>query len=233
VFVSFSGLLGPLAFAAEEVSDINKLIPSLLDYENVRITDISPDRISFTHEHGIASLPIEKVPAEIRQQVGLTADDAKAYREQIAESERKRLARQKIENLLKENAVEFRGEIFQILENGVFLKDVSYTDGSKVEKVENYQVQTGGPNALNPNRSQSFGTRERRSWETKVTTIREWPIHVRTRSMPKIDGNVFSAIVYPIGTFTYETRAGEHKSVPSYTMSLDEFLAFRGIVREQ
>lgn len=207
-------------------------IPALLGYENVRITNISPDRVSFTHEHGIASLPIEKLPQEIKEKVGLTTEGAEAYRIQLAEQERKLSAKRAANQLVKENKLEFRGELFQTLENGIFLKNVSYTDGSKVERVETYQVVVDGPSTLTPSRPERRETRERRKWEEKVMRITEWPIYVRTRSMPKFDGNIFTATVYPIGTFTYQNRSNETVSVPAYTTSVDEFLAYRGVIVE-
>ena len=118
---------------------------TLLDYKGVTVTKIEPDGIRIMHESGVAKIQIERLPEEVRTQLGLTEAAAEEHREMLQE---KREVAQDIalkQRALAANRLIFTGTVFQVTEGGLLLRDVAYTDGTKEEKKIPYKVQTGGP----------------------------------------------------------------------------------------
>ena len=216
--------LSPLK-AEEEKMKFDKL----LNYTNVTVTKIEPDGIRILHESGAAKIPIENVPEDIRNKLGMSQDAAADHRAKIKEQQQAAAVVAKKQAVLTQSRLIFSGSIFQVTEGGVLLKDVYFTDGTKEEKQVPYQVTSGGPSGLHPDARVTTETRYKSEWVLKVRSYPSWPVFVECDNAKYVDGDDFSSTVYMNGTFPYTNIQGARKTVPSYTTDPKKVLNRAGL----
>ena len=192
-------------------------LDSLLDYKNVTITKVEPDGIRIMHESGAARIPYEKIPEELRSKLGMTQDGVDVHRDKVRDQQQKITQQNQKKQVLQNARLIFAGTIFQVTEDGVLLKDVSFTDGTKEEKKISYEVQTGGPSGLYPNARVTTETRYKTEWVLKVREFQNWPIYVECDTSRYADGDSFTSAVYTNGTYAYTNVQGARKTIPAYT----------------
>ncbi|MEX1049310.1 MAG: hypothetical protein WED15_07265 [Akkermansiaceae bacterium] len=202
---------------------------TLLDYKNVTVTKVEPDGIRIVHESGVAKIQIEKLPEEIRTQLGLSDDAAKEHREMLQEKREVALDFAKKQQALASKRLIFTGNVFQVTDGGLLLRNVAYTDGTKEEKKVPYKVKIGGPTGLNPNARTTYETRYNSEWVLKVRAFADWPIFVGCDTSGYVDGSTFSSVVYQHGTFSYTNVQGATKTIPSYTTNPKAVLERAGL----
>jgi hypothetical protein len=217
-------LLAPLN-AEEDKMKFDKL----LDYTNVTVTKIEPDGIRIMHESGVAKIPFERVPEDVRTKLGLNQEAAEAHRQNVQAQQQRIAEANKKQQVLEKARLIFVGSIFQVTDGGLLLRDVSYTDGTKEEKKVPYKVKTGGPTGLNPNARTTYETRYKSEWVLKVRSMSSWPIFVECDTAGYVDGDQFSGHVYSNGTFAYTNTQGARKTIPSYTTDASKVLARAGL----
>jgi hypothetical protein len=222
-------LLSGFLLAAEDKIKFD----TLLDYKNVTVTKVEPDGIRIMHESGAAKIPIEKIPEDIRKQLGMNEDAAKAHREVVRAQEQKAAVQDQKQQLLATKRLIFKGSVFQVADGGLLLRNVSYTDGTirKVEKKIPYKVQTGGPNAMYPNAKTTYETRYKTEW-VEVQDVRSFGeniIFVECDTSGYVDRSVFSGTVYPNGTYAYTSLIGARNTIPAYTTDASKVLRAAGL----
>lgn len=201
----------------------------LSSYTNVTVTKIEPDGIRIIHESGIAKVPFESLPEEIRAKLGMTQEAADAHRRKIEVQQQQIAEETKKRQVLGAARLSFVGSVFQVTEGGLLLRNVSYSDGTKEEKKVPYKVKTGGPSGLYPNAKTTYETRYKSEWVLKVRPIPSWPIFVECDTSGYVDGQRFSGDVYPNGTFAYTNTQGARKTVPAYTTDPSKILGRAGV----
>lgn len=194
----------------------------LLKYEGVTITKITPTKISIIHKAGVTSIPIEDLPKEIRENLGMTSEKAEEQRDLMAKKKAKAMEQAKIERVLQKNRLIFSATVFQVTTGGVLLRDVSYSDGTYEKKTIRtpHKVRSGsGPTGLHPNRRYKYTTKYKTSVKSvlKVRTMDSWPIFVECDNTGYVDGADFTSTVYTDGTFAYNNTQGARKTIPAYT----------------
>ena len=60
-----------------------KKYPELLQYKDVTIRKVEPDRIRIMHKTGFATIYIEELPPEVVKELGMTLKDVDGYREEV------------------------------------------------------------------------------------------------------------------------------------------------------
>jgi len=75
-------------------------------FHRVKITQVTPDAIYFTHKGGLAQLPLSDLPPKLAAQFGYHPDKAEAYRNELqqAAEERKKQLQAQLENIRDNSA---------------------------------------------------------------------------------------------------------------------------------
>lgn len=213
-------LLNPFSHAQEKILSYEKL----LNYEEVVISKVTPSKILIVHKKGAASIAIEDLPESVRGNLGMTPEKAKKHRKLLVERRKKMALRANIKRTLARNRLYFTGSVFQVTEGGVLLNEVCFSNGTKEKIKIFYQVKTGGPTSLSPNRSYRYTTKSKTKWVLKVREMNYWPIFVRCDTTGYVDGSRFSDTVYADGTFSYTSTHDAKKTIPAYTTNTTEVL---------
>jgi len=87
--------LGLVVLAASGQDTNNAALPSTITidgvtYDEVRWGAVTPSAVSLFHKTGVASIPLEKLPPELQQQLGYDAKKAAKYRAAEAEAQTRR-----------------------------------------------------------------------------------------------------------------------------------------------
>jgi hypothetical protein len=198
-------------------------------YVNATVTKIEPDGIRIIHESGVAKIPFESVPEDVRTRLGLNQEAADAHRQKVQVQQQQAATAMKKNQVLGQSRLMFAGSVFQVTDGGLLLRGVSYTDGTKQEKKVPYKVKTGGPTALYPNARTTYEKRYKSEWVLKVSSMPSWPIFVECDTSGYVDGDKFSGYVYSNGTFAYTNTQGARKTIPAYTTDASKVLDRAGL----
>ena len=216
-----------VSFASEEVKRME--YEALLKYKKVKIIKVFPSGIRIMHSSGITTVPIEELPDEVRQNLGLDEEKAKEYREKVKEVNKVSATKARMKKTLVNERQIFLATVFQVTKGGVLLRNVKYTDGhTKEEKKIAFKVKTGGPTGLHPNRKYQYITRYKSKWVLKVRSLNTWPIYVECDTAAYVDGSEFNEVVYANGTYAYTNVQGAGKTIPAYTTDHAKILKRKG-----
>ncbi len=111
-------------FGTLSAEDENPKFDTLLGYKNVTVTKILPYSIRVVHESGVVTIPASELPAEIREQLGMSGMDTETLKKAERIIREGKEATRILQEVARKNSLIIEGEITQILRNGVFL---SYT----------------------------------------------------------------------------------------------------------
>ncbi len=219
----FAGLLLVSAALAQE----GKKYDRLLNYENVTIRKVEPDGIRIFHSGGIAKIPLESLPAEIAVDLGLNQEDADLHRENVAVARQEAAVRAQENAYLKEQGGELSGRVFHVESGkGLLLHGVRFDDGKKKQIKVPYQVRTGGPTGLYPDRPVTYETRYRLEWVPDRLVFDTVRVECDTRRF--IDGSRFKAKAYLMGKYTYQDTEGAEHTVARFSTDPEQALVAGG-----
>jgi len=214
------------AVAAEELKKYDRL----LDYENVTVRKVEKDGISIFHKNGAVKIPIEELPEDIRNELGMSMDGVEAYREKTAEREREaaharaqaaRKARivELNKELLKETYLRIeRATVFQVVDGGV-LAHVSLTSDGTFREVPTYKTVRVG-SALSGYKNQKVKSGSKKVKNTSFHD--DWLIFISCDNSKFVDGSAFAGDVWAAGRYSYTTALGGGKTIPKYTADPDD-----------
>lgn len=211
-----------LCISAASLSAQVKKFDKLLDYTGVTVLKIEKDGIRIIHSNGVATIPIERIPEEIRQDLGMSLDGIKDFREKKAADRalamRKAKIKSKNKKLLDEAHVRVvTGRVSQVVTGGILLKLVSTTDGT-YEQVPQYETRT-----------QTRGTAlsGRKTYTRRVITGYKKHLNlefhdgrlvfVKCDNESLTDGDIFKGDMWLNGRFSYESVGAGVKTIPQYT----------------
>ena len=206
---------------------------TIRDFKSVVITDFTPSKIVVRHKTGNCTIPFEEIPDSIKKFLKLNESDARAHREEIAKKMKIdaaiKAAEEKKEKLLR-NKKTFEAEIFQVLSDGVLLKNVSYQLSYKEQVESSKRVKVGGgPTTLSPNRRSKFKTRKVTEWVFKTYGLgKDKLVYIECETDDYSDGGRFRRVVYPDGVYTYKNLLGAKKTVDKYITDEKEYLTLNG-----
>ncbi len=220
----FASLLLISAVSAQE----GKKYAKLLDYENVTIRKVEPDGIRIFHSGGIAKIPLEELPAEIAVDLGLNQEDAELHRGNVAVARQEAAVRAQENAYLKDIEGTLSGRVFHVeAGKGLLLHGVRFDDGKKKQIKVPYQVRTGGPTGLYPDRPVTYETRHRLEWVPDALVFDTVRVECDTRRY--VDGSRFKAKAYLMGKYSYQdTDRGEH-TVARFSTDPDQVLIAAGL----
>ena len=123
-----------------------KKYDKLLDYEGVTVREVAKDKIGIMHNGGIASIPIEDLLAEIREELGMSLEGVAEHREKAAEEEAAAILKARLiaanQKLLKASYMEIvHASVFQVVDGGI-LAYVSSTSDGTFREVPTYKTET-------------------------------------------------------------------------------------------
>lgn len=199
----------------------------LLEYEGVSITRITPSSIRIIHSGGATTIPFDKLPQSVRENLGLTEEAAKKHRDKLMVGKKAADLKSRKRRVIEKYKLSMTGRVSQVLTKGLLLNDVRYTDGSKVERKIRYKVKVGGPTALYPNRKTRYEYRYKSEWVLKVKT--SGVVFVECETSGFVDDSTFGSAVFSNGTFTYETVLGAAKTIRAYTTDPSAILKRNGL----
>ncbi len=180
--------------------------PKLLDYTNVVITKVSGDSISIIHQDGATKIPFEKLPEEVRADLGLSRESVEKHREDAKnESERQKneAEARKLENAASQVLFSrVSGKVLQVLDGGVLVTDAKQWLGTM--KKDTY-----------------FDTSEYA--HITLHTSYELPIDlcfVACDTSGIVDGQTFTKIVSATGNYSYVSTLNVRKTCVAFTTDI-------------
>lgn len=173
----------------------------LLNYESVRVTKITPAGITIMHKSGIARIPFADIPENIRKQLGLNADDAKAFSETEKARKAQLALRGKKLKLLKENKMKLHGKILELTKTGILLSD-AYSANGETEKAT-YRAK---PTRSRMGRIGGNGPGRKTTWTKellKKTYYKDRFVHIECDNKKFVDGQKWEGVVYPAKKYRF------------------------------
>jgi hypothetical protein len=188
-------------------------------------------RLEITHDNGLASIKIRSLPEELRRLLGYDADAAMAA-EEAASAARKAAVERQLETIARhafnrerqeleaevdrlERPIEAR--IFQVFHDGILIR-------SKVQTIGLVHRSVSSGNLLHPNQTKVI--QEQGVVDAFLSSNPRGKVFIRTQQKDLVDGGTYSATVYPIGTYIYNTFEGIVSTVPRFTDSRAEALEY-------
>jgi hypothetical protein len=207
--------------AAHAISNFDTLTTkSGRTYETVKVTKQDPDGIRITHSEGAAKVFFTDLPDDILAVYDYNPDAAKAYQEenrqriQKANAERQAAAfNEKVANLLKEQAIIFTAEIFQVVPGGILAKNAFASEEVEVEREK--LVSKGL--LLKPEAKQLVQWKEKVNRQTPLSPDEDQMIFVECNPAGFVDSQRIGGIIWRTGAHSYITPLGSSKTVPKYT----------------
>jgi hypothetical protein len=173
--------------------------PKLLDYTNVVITKISADSINIIHQDGATKIPFEKLPDEVRADLGLSKESVEKHREDAKNEAESR----KLENAASQVLFSrVSGKVLQVLDGGVLVTDAKQWLGTM--KKDTY-----------------FDTSEYA--HITLHTSYELPIDlcfVACDTSSIVDGQTFTKIVAATGNYSYVSTLNVRKTCVAFTTDI-------------
>lgn len=205
-----------------------------LGYKNVTILAIDLDGVRIRHEGGVKTIPTEKLSPEAREKLGLnkmglsdlTPEGLESYRKAKAEEKANAERMQILTTRLQNEGFIICGTILQVIpDEGVLLK---YASNSKVRAVDRQVTKNvyRPPPALAKDQSKMIR-------EAVTTTEKDYEqdyygnVFVECPTAGLIDEQPFELKVYPIGSYTYPSKAGVDRTVKKFTFDFKAALQFK------
>jgi hypothetical protein len=202
-----------------------KKYEKLLDYEGVTVRQIEKDGIRIMHRDGVAKIPIEQLPDEVREELGMSMDGVEEHRSKVAianaEAARKARVIALNKKILEASFMRIeRATVFQVVDGGILAHVTTTSDGTFREVPTYKSVRVG--NALS-----DYGTQKVQSGSKKVKNTShydDWLIFVSCDNKGLVDGSAFAGDVWAAGTFSYTTAIGGGKTIPKYTANPENII---------
>ena len=201
----------------------DKNYETLLDYENVIVRKIEKDGIRIIHKNGATKIPIEELPEEVREELGMSMEGVEEHRKKKAAAEAEAAYRAKLmrlnKKLLEASYMRIeRATVFQVVDGGV-LAHVSSTWDGTYREVPTYKTVRVG-NSLSGYRNQKVksGTKKLKN----TSHYDDWLIYVSCDNSGFVDGNAFAGDVWQAGRYSYTTAIGGGKTIPKYTANPED-----------
>jgi hypothetical protein len=187
-------------------------IGDAMGYRAAVVTKVEGDGLRVRHEGGMAKVPIERVPEEMRARFGLTVERAEAHRaeKKAGEEERRRWRALVEEEARLLGPVTFRvcEPVVRVMDDGVLVDGFGYTDGERVEVRCYERVRISGPTTLSPGRPVISGCRLAGTrWEA-LRKFMDGPVFIETEAGGIADGDLLDATLYRSGTRAVTTPEG-------------------------
>lgn len=211
------------------ISAGEKKYEKLLNYEGVTIREVRRDEVKIMHSGGFATIPIESLPENIRQDLGMSLDGIDEHREKIAneKAEQDRVTRSQAhaQKILADSHLRIESaNVLQVVEGGVLVQVYATWDGTYRQEPQ-YQKRTYKTGtALSGYRTE---TRKEFTGNKKLKNIRHcrnWTIFIQCDNLKFIDNSKFSGNVWANGTFSYATALGVTKTIPKYTSNPNDII---------
>lgn len=192
--------------AADEKHDDKRKYPKLLDYINVTVTKVTGDSITIMHQDGVTKIPFEKLPEEVRADLGLFEEGVAKHREDQKNEEER--AKNEAEMRKLENAASqvlfsrVSGKVLQVLDGGVLVTDAKQWLGTM--KKDTY-----------------FDTSEYA--HITLHGAYELPIdlcYVACDTSGIVDGQTFTKIVASAGNYSYVSTLNVRKTCVAFTADI-------------
>ncbi|MDB4458363.1 hypothetical protein N9133_03215 [Akkermansiaceae bacterium] len=201
----------------------DKKYETLLDYEDVTVRKIEKDGIRIMHKNGVTKIPIEELPQEVREELGMSMEGIEEHRKQRAAAEAEAAHRAKLMRLNKEllEASYMRIEqatVFQVVDGGV-LAHVSVTWDGTHHEVPTYKTVRVG-NSLSGYRNQKVKSGTKKFKNT--SEYDDWLIYVSCDNSGLVDDSAFSGDVWQAGRYSYTTTTGRGKTISKYTTNPED-----------
>ena len=209
-----------------------KKYEKLLNFEGVTVREVQKDSIRIMHKAGFTTIPIEDLPQDIREELGMSMDGVEEHRERAAAEQVEQARKARIVAANKKVLaaaylhIEY-AKVFQVVDGGV-LADVTSTWDGTYKEVPQYETKTYRVgNSLSGYRTES---REEFTGNKKVkntNAYNDWLIFVSCDTTGLVDGDKFAGDVWAVGTFSYTTAMGARKTIPKYTADPEEVIINR------
>jgi len=174
-------------------------------YTSVAVSYCDPLCVTVTTDSGIERIPFAELPADLRQKYGYDETKAVAFQKSEVNATANRLAAKEIQKIVEESIVLLHGKIIQRVGKGALI-------AGYIWKAEYGQQEAiAGGYKWRP----EYGRRN----------LSE-PVFVDEVSNNAVDGDAFSEVVLPYGTYKYEATSGAGKTVRAFTISKSRFVEF-------
>jgi len=178
-------------------------------YTDVKVKRKTPLEITVSHSSGVATIPFNDLPGELKRKYGYNVNAAINMRNR--QTTRRQLER--ISKRLDQNSIYVNAELNQVTEEGAL---AYVTVIEKHERTYDAVIKSKGkPQKLSHGPAQET----HHEWRTKRWTSRkklEEPIFIVGDWSGYYDGETWSGRVYPAGTLSYTTTMGAAKRVAKY-----------------
>ena len=204
-----------------------KKYDKLLDYEGVTVRKVEKGGIRIMHKSGFATIPIEDLPEEVREELGMSMEGVTEHREEIAAARAEAADKARImaakKKILKNAYMHIEyASVFQVVNGGILARVSNTWDGTFKEvpiyRTESNRVGNALSGYRNVRRKIFTGNKK-----VKNTYYRhDWLIFVRCDNSGLRDGSRFSGDVWDAGTYSYTTAIGGGKTIPRYTTNPED-----------
>lgn len=179
----------------------------LLEYTNVTVTKVTPDSISIIHQNGTTRIPFEKLPEDVRRDLGMSDETVEAHRQKL-EDDAIRQEEQREMRKLEEAASQLlfsrvSGRILQVLDEGALLTDAKQWMG--MMKKDSYFDAT------------EYAT-------VTLHSAYQLPVgicYLQCSTAGLVDGQDLSRVVAAAGRYSYVNALNVQKTVAAFTTDLE------------
>ncbi len=196
-------------------------------FHNATVSEVRPDGLKIFHSKGVALIPFRELPSAIQKQYGYDVEKEKVFHKEQARQATiaaEQSADRKITDTVASSGRDARLRIIQIttdgaLASGYWLRESQYEE----TEYRDVQVPAGlpGPLSVTPMQTKRVPVRT----EKKTRLIRhDLPDMIFVVGIPRhlVDGNSYSAVIYPCGRYQYITVRGGQATVERYATTISE-----------
>lgn len=197
-------------------------LPNGKVYTGYRITRAEPDGLTIMHSAGITKVFFWELPKELQERYRYNPETARDYRQASQQQQSSILQRQQdsmrldslqrqydnarghVLDAVKKTGGKMVGKVSQVTSNGVFLRNAFF------ERYYRAAVEIAGVKQMEAQK-----TYETRATSESVAPSGE-PVFVIGAGAGLSDGEMWSGIAYPAGTYNYNTVLGAGKTVKCF-----------------
>lgn len=176
-------------------------------YENVIVREIAPDGINITHSMGLARIPVEELPDQLKEQFGIKAD---ANAEKAREERERKFAETRTKRALAEKRRELE-ELERSLTVPIKIRALSITDGGVLGFPSHGRI-------TEDSHVNRMGLKIVEDTYIRWGLENDEPVFVRGVDW-MTDGDSSSMWAIPDGTFEYSAVSGAKKTVRAYRLA--------------
>jgi len=197
----------------------------LLTYERVLVRDIEKDGIVIVHKFGVTKIPIEKIPMDIREELGMSIDGVSEYRDAAAKNKQ---AAERRARLIKANRALLQSaymriqnaEVFQIVDGGVLAYIKTSWDGTFRDEPQYKTVRTGSSLSGYQNKKVKTGVKKVKNTKYYSDDL----VYISCDNSTFIDGSFFAGDVWVAGRYSYTNTLGARTTIPKLTANPEDII---------